>query len=359
MRSGGRAAVAALVTFAALASLPRRATAQTAGALVEQGRGRLDQLDPESAFQLLQRALGSGAVAPAVRVRAFTLIGITELLRSNRLAARQAFERAIRLDPGLAIDSLADLHSDARVVFGEARTAVGPLTRGVALVVDLPADTTIRPGQDRLRLEVRPTARARVAFAVAPIETPQVLVWTDTQTVDLVGRVLWDLAVPDSAYVADGRYVLQITATDASGDVAPPVERILYVARLPVDTAAHPAPFDSTTLMPETLRIARAAPSRLLLGAALGVGALLTPSLLGSGDVGGGRGRSVAIGGVVTVAGIVGFLAGHRDRPLPENVEQNRQLLDRDANQRGVVAAANARLVASASIRVRVESPTR
>lgn len=359
MRLAARAAVVALMSLAAPASLPRHAVAQTAGVLMEQGRARLDQLDPDSAFQLLQRALGSGDVAAPVRVRAFTLLGITELLRSNRLAARQAFERAIRLDPALAIDTLADLHSDARVVFGEARTAVGPLTRVFAVTVDLPADTVIRPGQDRLRLDVRPTARARVAFTVAPIETPQVLVWADTQTVDLVGRVLWDLAAPDSAYVADGRYVIHVTATDASGEVAPPVERILYVARLPVDTAAHPPAFDSTTLMPEALRIPRAAPSRLLLGAALGMGALLTPSLLGSGDVGGGGGRSVAIGGVVTLAGIVGFLAGHRTRPLPENVDQNRQLLDRDANQRGVIAAANARLLAAAPIRILVESAAR
>ncbi len=348
-----------VVALVAVLAMPRPAMAQRADTLVEAARGRLDQLDPDSAFRLLQRALGAGDSAGPVRVRAFTLVGITELLRGNRLASRRAFELAIRLDPALSIDTLADLHSDARVVFGEARTAVGPLTRVFAVALDLPADTVVRPGQDRLRLEVRPTARARVAFTLAPIETPQVLVWTDTQTVDLVGRSLWDLATPDGGHVPDGRYVLRVTATDAAQDAAAPIERILFISRAAVDTAAHPPAFDSSLLLPPTLRIPRSSPSRLVFGGALGVGALVTPSLLGSGDVGGGSGRAVVIGGVVTVAAIVGFLAGHRDRPLPENVDHNRQLLDGDANQRGVVAAANARLLAAAPIRVLVESAAR
>lgn len=324
--------------------------------MVEQARDQIDQLNPGRAYELLQRALGSADVTPAVRLRALTLTGVTELLRSNRLSARLAFEQALRLDAALRIDSLADLHSDARLVFAEARTLVAPaLPQRFAVAVDLPADTIVSPGTGSLRIDYRPAARARVITTIAPAETPLALVWSDTQTVDNASRRLWDMRWRDSAFVPDGRYVLRVAASDVARGDSAHVQLYLVLERGVVDTAALPPSLDSAALLPESFRIARAPANRLLFGALLGAGAVLAPSLLGGGDLGGSKGRAIAIGGVVTAAGVIGYFKGHRDRPLPDNIRQNAETRQRGATERALVQQSNARILNAAPVRIRVE----
>ncbi len=344
---------AVFVALVAGLLLPGAALAQAN--LVEAARAQIEQLNPDSAFRLLARALGpEERLAGPERVRAFTLLGITELLRGNRGAARQSFEQALRLDPVLRVDSLGDLHGDARIVFAEVRTALAPVRAPFVIALDLPSDTTLPAGAGRLRLDVRPSARARVVLSV---ETPTVVLWSDTQTVDISGRVLWDLATTDGPPIADGRYLLRVTGTDLEfGQAAPLIERPLVVARTGVDTLDPVPPFDESVLLPETLRLPRASASRLVVAGLLGAGAALAPGLLGAGDIArGGNARATMVAGVVSLAGIVGFLSGHRTRPLPENVDYNRELRERDAQLRATVAAENARRLAVAPIRVRVE----
>ncbi len=346
--------VAALAT---LAALPRAANAQ--GTLVEGARAQLEQLNPDSAYRLLERALAPAAgTAGAERVRAFTLLGISELLRGNRGAARQSFEQALRLDPVLRVDSLAELHADTRVVFGEVRAALTPVRQPFVVALDMPADTTVAPLAGQLRLDVRPSARAR---AVVSVETPTAVLWSDTQTVDITGRVLWGLTGADGVPVPDGRYLLRVTATDLEfGQAAPLIERTLLVERTESDTTPLPPPLDASALLPESQRLARASPSRLVVAALLGAGAALAPAVLGAGDVArGGNGRATLVAGAVSLAGIVGFLSGHRLRPLPENAAYNRELRERDEQRRGTIAAENARRLAAAPLRIRIESPAR
>src|SRR5437899_360525 len=112
-----------LVALAVLA-VSRGAFAQSAQ-MVESARAQIEALNPDSAYALLQRALAQSDPS-APRARAFTLLGIAELLRNNRTAAVFAFRQALRIDPSLRIDSLADLHSDVLTVFMEQRAAVSP-----------------------------------------------------------------------------------------------------------------------------------------------------------------------------------------------------------------------------------------
>jgi len=340
--------IAALMTIAAL---------QDPAALLERGRGQIDQLNADSAVALIQRAVSSGIAGPT-RVRAFTLLAISELIRDNRLAARRAFEQALRLDNSLRIDSLADLHSDARVVFGEARTAVVPEIRVLLVAVSVPDSSLIVPGESSLAVELRPTGRARVVTTIAPLETPLDVIWSDTQSVDIAAVARWDLAGRQGGLAPDGRYVLRVTATDAGGQVAPSVERYLALSRVPVDTQPAPPPLDSGRLLPESYRVARAGSGRLIFSGLLAGGTLALPLLFGSGELGGGT-RAVIAAGAISVAGLLGFFRGSRTFPIPENVAHNQQLREQDASLRGAIAASNARLAAAAPVVVRVEAAAR
>jgi hypothetical protein len=340
-----------VIVPALILALPRAARAQSA-AMVEAARAQIEALNPDSAYALLQRALAQGDPATP-RARAFTLLGITELLRGNRTSAQFAFRQALRIEPSLRIDSLADLHSEALAVFGEQRAAVAPDTRPFAVAVEVPPDTVVGPGE-YLRIDVRPTARARVIVQVVR-EGESSPLWADSQTVDVLARALWDLTGPDSATVPLGRYVVRVLAS-ASGQMLPPVERVLELSRLPIDTTPWPASLDSSALEPETLRLRHAAPSRLALAGALGLAALALPSLLGSGEVNGTSGRATLVAGAVSIAGLVGFLSGHHPLPLPDAIARNQQLRERRERQRAIVAAGNAALIGRAPMRVRSQA---
>jgi hypothetical protein len=57
----------------------------------------------------------------------------------------------------------------------------------------------------------------------------------------------------------------------------------------------------------------------------------------------------------VTVAGLAGFLGGHRVRPMPENALLNAELRRRDEESRTAIQAANALARESAPVRVQLE----
>ncbi len=359
---------ALLALFAATALAPAAVRAQSKVArLLSEARSQIDELNGDSAFVLLQQALDARAGASeAERVRGFTLVGITELMRGNRPAARQAFEQALRLDGALRIDSLADLQSDALVVFAEAR-AVVPVVAPAALVVlsvsaDLPADTTIPVEGGRLRIETRPSYRSRVVATITDADAPRLILWSDTQSVGGVGTRAWSLRSREGTLVSPGRYALRVTATDSVGQVSQTIERILLVSRVPVDTTPHPPPLTAAAFAPETVRLRLGSPAGLLAGALFGAAAALLPSSVGRTELNTGLASdqtAYAVAGAVTLAGVVGFLGGHRIRALPENIQRNREFREWDAANRARIAQANARAREAASVRVRVEGLAR
>jgi len=96
-------------------------------AAIAQARAQIDAINVDSAATLLRRALESGSGAnDRQRLRAFVLLGITELMRRREADARRAFRLALELDPQHRVDSLADLSGDLLTVFNSERAARGP-----------------------------------------------------------------------------------------------------------------------------------------------------------------------------------------------------------------------------------------
>lgn len=358
------AAVGIAILVLALAPI-RAANAQgRASQLIREGRVQIDNLEWDSAYGYLQRALEPGVGATeAERVYAFTLLGIVELSRGNRFGGRDAFQQALRLDASLRIDSLAGLQTDVAVVFAEARLAVVPAAAAgprAALAVEpsLPADTTVPAQGGRLRIEATPTYRSQVVITISPADAPGQIVWGDTQMVGGVRTTSWNLRGQGGAIVPPARYALRVYASDSVGQVSPTIQRILIVERVPADTLPLPPPLGRGDLLADTLHLRRGSPAGLALGLVLGAAAAVLPSALGASELNAGQGAdgtAYAVAGAVSLAGIIGFLAGHRARPLPENIRYNRELHERDALNRQAIAEQNRRAREAADIRVRIE----
>lgn len=222
-----------LLLLLGLTVAPRLQAQGDAAAVIAAARAQLEQFNPDSAAALLERALGSSSRATtAQRVRAYVLYGIAELSTKNPNAARQAFRRALQLSPTERVDSLEFLEpEDLLREFNGERAAASPVSGPVGLTVDVgaPFDTTLSPADGRVPFITKTSNRARVVVTVAPAETPSTPVWSSIEVVDDHGEAAWNLQTRDGTVIQPGRYVLRVTASDAAGRVAPPVERLLVI----------------------------------------------------------------------------------------------------------------------------------
>lgn len=349
----------ALVVLAAPAS-----RAQTdAGKLVGAARAQLDNANPDSAAKLLERALEPGRSATvAEQTRAWLLYGIAQLMLERAPSARQAFRRALERDASLRVDSLDYLNENLLREFNAERAALAPApvaaTAPLAVVPDLPADTQVSAQDGRYRITTQPTHRSRVVATISPADAPGQLVWGDTAVVSGVRTATWNLRARDGSVVAPNRYVLFVRATDSLGRASQIVERILVVSRVPVDTQPYPRALEPGDFRAETLHIRRGSPAGLAAGLALGAAAAVLPSALGATELNGGQGgdgTAYAVAGAVSLAGIVGFLAGRRTRVMADNIRFNLELRQRDVLSRQAIAQQNRRLHEGAAIRVLLE----
>ncbi len=355
-----------VLALVALATAPRALAQGDAGTLIAAARAQLDQFSPDSASALLERALapGSGATS-AQRVRAYVLYGIAQLTTRNLTAARQAFRRALQLEPTERVDSLEFLEPENLLrEFNAERAAVAPAVVAapaaapLTVTVALPADTSLAVADGLLPITPTPSRKASAVVTVAPAEALAAVVWADTVAAGATGSLGWNLRGRDGALVAPGRYAVLVTAVDSAGGISQTIERVVVVSRAAADTQAMPAPLTAASFAPETLQVKRGSPAVLLLGAGLGAAAAFLPSALGRPELNSGlNGDATAyvVAGSVTVAGLVGFIAGHRTQPMPENARRNAQLRQQDAANRAAIAAANARARANAPVRVRLE----
>jgi len=209
----------------------------------------------------------------------------------------------------------------------------------------------VSPGEGRLVLEVQPRRRVRVAATITPVGRNEP-VWADSQTVNMSGAFTWDLMTA-GVPVAPGRYTLRVTATDPTGRSIQPVVRTLLVTRGPVDTLATPELADSQ-LLPDSVPVRRG--QTLLAGVALGAGALALSSALGSNELGSGGNGRIVVAGTVSVAALIGFLNGRKYRHVPTNAMYNDEVLAHHNAQVMEVGDENQRRMASAPIRVRMQT---
>lgn len=363
-----------ILTLVLLLSLTgiSRAIAQAAP-LIREARTQLDLLNGDSAAPLLERALRAEPSADE-RVRALYLYGIALLLkeRADRPMAQEVFRQAIRLSPSLRIDSLNVFGDEVVQEFQVALQAVAlaaptpaapgpaaPPVERLVVTVDLPRDSTLAAEGGFLPISPKPSRPALVVVTVTPADAPTVSIWGDTIPAGATGALGWNLRGRDGVVVPSGRYVLHVSAVDSAGGESTPTQRILTVERVPVDTQVLPGPLAPSAFEPETQSVKRASPSVLLVGAALGAAAALLPEVLARTELNDGRSRDatgLVIAGSVTLAGIVGFLAGHHEQLVPEAARRNAERRQSDVANRQAITSANAEARANAPVRVRLEA---
>lgn len=356
-----------LAAFMAL-SAPCAAQQTPALRLAEQARAQIDGLNADSAFKLLAQALRL-STTDRERLRGFTLLAITELIRGNQPAARQAFERAIRIEPAMRIDSLAELSTDVQIVFAQARTAVGnvqpaePAAReALAVSVSVATDTTLSVDNPRLLIWVQPNTRARITSSIAAADLANRVIFDHAYASD--GRQLrvveWSLRGSDGSLMAPGRYVLRVQATDSTGQATPVFERVLRLSRVAVDTQAHPLPLAATAFAPERAPGSGGTAKRaaLMWGGSIAAMVVVTPMLMGNTTLNDGLSgdpTAYAVAGGVAIASVMSFVRGGRPLVLADNVKRNQQLRDDDRRRREAVVSENANARTRAPIRVTVE----
>lgn len=348
-----------LLAVLLLAGLTASGQAQSeASRLIVNARRHIDDLNLEAALAELDSALRAGTT-PAERVRAFTLLAIARLGRDDRFGARLAFEQALRNDPALRIDTLAELDANALVVFAETRNALGisdvrasdapPMN----LALEVAADTTLPADAARWRMVVRPSRPGRI---VATIEEAAsgALVWADTQLVASSLVRDWNLRGADGALLT-GEFRLRVFATDSVQQRAADLERTIIVSRVAADTQPLPAPLGAADLLPESERLSRGAPSVLAWGLTLGALAAFAPTMLGNGDLNSGLSADAtayAVAGGITIGSVIGYLKGSRVRALPDNAARNRLTVERDRQTRAGIERANETARAQAPVHV-------
>jgi hypothetical protein len=342
---------------------------QTPGQIIAQARAKFDEFQPESAQALLERVLSpnSGAT-PSEQVRAWVLYGITQLWRDNAAGAQQAFRQALLREPLLRVDSLEFLHENLLRAFNAERILVAPAPVAPApaapvvvrltVTAEVPRDTTLAAEGDLLPIAPRPSRLARGVVTVSPADAPTVVVWGDTLPAGAAGALGWNLRTREGVLATPGRYALRVTAVDSVGEVSGTIEHVLVLSRVEVDTQPLPPPLAASDFAPETLLLRRGSPGAALIGAGLGAAAALLPAALGRSELNqglSGDGTAYVVAASVTVAGLAGFLGGHRVRPMPENALQNADLRRRDEESRTAIQAANALARESAPVRVQLE----
>jgi hypothetical protein len=222
-----------------------------------------------------------------------------------------------------------------------------------SVAVRVPADTILRPPDERVPIEVRARTGTRIAVTIAAAATPDVVIWrSDTVVTGPELSLRWGLSGRDGRAVPSGRYALSVQAVDSGGARS---GAALEIVRLPADTVPLPRPPRASELLPETVQVRQTSPWAILIGAAAG----LLPQLAGRGELNDGRRgdpRTWIVVGSVTAVGFAAIVAGHRAAYSAENAATNAQLEAEYHRRLEAADADNER--ARASPRYWVHSPT-
>ena len=176
-----------------------------------------------------------------------------------------------------------------------------------------------------------------------------------TVTVVEQETIPFSLAPADSQALEPGEYRLTAVYSEPGGTASARFELAISLERQAIDTAAHLPPLDSSQLRPEQRPGGPFVPS-LLTGLAVGVAAAAIPVALWNPDLGGASAepRALAVGGAITLGGIVGMITGRRMVPIQENIGYNQSLLTQRAADNQRIAAENETRRRLAPLRVRV-----
>jgi hypothetical protein len=367
----GRGVLVLIARVCALCPWAGTAGAQTPAGRLAVARTQVRNGEYDSATAMLNPVFQDARTTAAQRSRAFLLSAAALFMKENMALSSQAramLQLSLRADSSVRVDD--DLNTDVpgiRDQFEALRRELyplvaGPRAPGLAPLMVQPmmlGDTVLPVTGGRFPVAPRPSRWARAYVALTKADAPGVVIWSDTLAAGSAGPLAWDLHDRDGAIVEPGRYALQVWAVDQAGERSPTVERTLEVSRVAVDTQPLPPPLEPSSFEPETLRLKRASPTTLVVAAGLGAAAALLPEALARTELTEGRqrdGTQYLVAGAVTLAGVVGFLAGHRVQPVPEAARRNAELRQRDAADRQEIARSNAEMRANAPVRVRLET---
>ncbi len=325
-----------------------QARAQSASELLDQAIRAYRELEFDAAAALLRRALVpdlEAATDDSVRADALAYLAATEFYRGRPVSASTAFRRLIRLEPRYRPDQLV-FPPDVTNLFEETRRQ----TKAIKAIV--PSDETLRVGADRLSMRLLSSSLHDVLADIRTASGAEVRLLYSGPIADSLD-LGWD-GLDATGEITEGSHVLHVTSLDDNGRILNVLQIPLSISRLRADTTPHPLPPEPSMFLPET-RSSGPGIEALLGGVLAGAAVVALPSAIASGSEP--SGARFAVGGVISLAGVAGFLNRRPGQPLPENVVANQTLRREWQDQVASVARQNASRIADVRIRVLAGSP--
>lgn len=325
------------------------ARAQTAAEQLQYGIEAYRNLELEAAVGFLRRALAvpsETGLSTAERATALSYLGAAELFAGWRDAATAAFRRLVLLDPRHRLNAVV-FPPQVLQLYDDVRRS----TRVVMAVA--PADTTIVLARDTFTVRLYAATYHGIRARLIRDDGSVLLPLYDGEVGDSL-RLHWN-GLDSAGAPAAGRYTLLVESLAPNGTV----ERIVHfpveaeVVRL--DTLPHPLPPADSLLLPEQ-QPAGPALRTLTAGLVLGGLAVALPSLAGSSSEA--TDARFAVGGAITLAGLIGFLQQKPGRAIPDNIVANATLLGEWRDQLDTVVREN-EARRDARLRIRTGPPVR
>lgn len=300
--------------LAALAlSLPSVATAQSTSVVLSEGVAAYRDLDFAAAVELLQRALSPNAdqrLEGEERTRAMMYLGAAQLFADRQDQATATFRALVVQDPAFRPDT---------VVFPPRATSAfyEILATTKAVTLDVPAQHILAV-DSALPIGIHVTSPHLVTVLLEDREGRSLATIFNGEMNDRQD-VSWDGRDANGAIVADGRYYLRALSAAAPGTALRSVAVPLTIRRQQLGQLPEPT-FPSDQLLPEHRN---GASMPLVLSAFAFAIAVAGPALIGNTDHDTPR---LAIGGALTIGGVVELIRGGSGGPIPENLAHNERL---------------------------------
>jgi hypothetical protein len=296
--------------------LPTAAPAQTPSALLDEGVSAYQDLEFGVAARILRRALEPGGEPPltlAQRQQALMYLGATEVLRDRRNEGIEVFRTLTLLDPRYRPDRLVFPPRVTRTFDEVLRT-----TKVVA--VESPREQTMVAGSERWQIRLWVSSSHHVTVAIRSAGGDLVRTLHDAPIADSL-VISWDGIGANGAAPPAGRYRLEAVSMVTPGTPIRSVQVPIDWRAAPLRTLSAPAHPPDSLFLPEA-RSAGGSLKILLPSAVMGA-ALILPALDSDSD---NRDVRIVVGGVVTLAGLVGFVLQRPSTAIPENVAHNDSL---------------------------------
>ncbi len=320
MRDRFRIRTASLLLAVVMATAAQASAQEDFQTRLQEALVALDATEVENAISLLNELLTNAASSvPATALgSAYFHLGAAHYVLGAADSAAYSFRQAVTSDPFLEPD-LELFQPNLVATFESARVST------LALGMRVPADTVLNPVQDRLPLEFAVGAPGELAIrfrATDPDATP-----LPAATMQIVRTASHSVAlmVRDSQPLDPGTYLLTASLTvDGLGRDSVIAE--IRVVRQAVDTLLHRPPLDPGLFLPEFEK-GKPPITSLLRGLFFGAAVVVVPVVVASSDLSDGIDpRAIAVGASISLAGIVGLVAGRPNLPIESNIASNQRL---------------------------------